>query len=38
MEEDAGGTAAVVAAFLQPIGPGTLSPTESSATDPTARG
>lgn len=28
MEEDAGGTAAVVAAFLQPIGPPTLSPTK----------
>jgi pimeloyl-ACP methyl ester carboxylesterase len=28
MEEDAGGTAAVVAAFLRPIAPRTLSPTE----------
>jgi pimeloyl-ACP methyl ester carboxylesterase len=38
MEEDAESTAAVVAAFLRPVAPRTLSPTESPATDPTARG
>jgi pimeloyl-ACP methyl ester carboxylesterase len=37
MEEDVGGTAAVVAAFLRPIAPRTLSPTEPLATHTTTR-
>jgi pimeloyl-ACP methyl ester carboxylesterase len=37
MEEDAGGTAAVVAAFLRPIAPSILSPTAPPATDTTTR-
>jgi pimeloyl-ACP methyl ester carboxylesterase len=37
MEEDAGGTAAVVAAFLRPIAPRILSPTAPPATDTTTR-
>lgn len=37
MEEDLGGTAAVVAGFLRPIAPRTLSPTEPPATDTTTR-
>jgi pimeloyl-ACP methyl ester carboxylesterase len=37
VEEDPGGTAAVVAGFLRPIAPRTLSPTEPPATDTTTR-
>jgi hypothetical protein len=37
VEEDLGGTVAVVADFLRPIAPRTLSPTEPLATDTTTR-